>query len=42
MGFLVFLVIILVIEGFIFINVKISNLKYRAKQQVLRNTGISS
>lgn len=42
MGFLVFLVIILVIAGFIFINVTISNLKYRAKQQVLRNTGISS
>lgn len=37
-----FLLIILVIVGFIFISIKIDNLKYRAKQQVLKNTGISS
>lgn len=42
MEFIVFLVIILIFAGFIFINIKISNLKYRAKQQVLKNTGISS
>lgn len=42
MGFLVFLIIILLFAGFIFINVKISNLKYRAKQQILRNSGVSS
>lgn len=42
MGFFVLLVIILIIVGFIFINAKINNLKYRAKQQVLKNTGISS
>ena len=37
-----FLVIILLIVVFIFISIKINNLKYRVKQQVLRNTGISS
>lgn len=42
MGFLVLLVIILFFVGFIFINIKINNFKYRAKQQVLKNTGISS
>lgn len=42
MGFLILLVIILFFAGLIFINIKMSNLKYRAKQQVLRNTGISS
>lgn len=42
MGFLVFLVIVLFFAGLIFINIKINDLKYRAKQQVLRNTGISS
>ena len=36
------LVVILFFAGFIFITVKINDLKYRAKQQVLRNTGISS
>lgn len=42
MGFLFLLVIVLVIVGFIFINIKINNLKYRAGQQMLKNTGISS
>ncbi len=42
MGFLGFLIIVGVIALFIFINVKINNFKYRAKQQVLKNTGISS
>ena len=42
MGFLGFVIIVGVIALFIFINVKISNFKYRAKQQVLKNTGISS
>lgn len=42
MGFLVLLVIALFVAGLIFINIKISNLKERAKQQVLKNTGISS
>lgn len=42
MGFLGFIIIIGFFALFIFINVKISNLKYRAKQQVLKNTGISS
>ena len=42
---MVFLILLIVVAFFallIFINVKISNLKYRAKQQVLKNTGISS
>lgn len=42
MDFLIILIIILVIVGFIFISTKINNLKYRAKQQILKNTGISS
>lgn len=42
MGFLVLLVIALFVAGFIFINIKISNLKERTRQQILRNTGISS
>ena len=42
MGFIIFIVIALIFAGFIFINIKIGNLKYRAKQQVLKNTGISS
>lgn len=41
-GFLVILIVILLFAGFIFINIKINNLKYRAKQQVLKNTGLSS
>lgn len=42
MEFLFILVIIVVIGIFIFINMKINNLKYRAKQHVLKDTGISS
>lgn len=42
MGFLVLLIIVLFIVGFIFINIKISNLKYRAKQHILKDTGASS
>lgn len=42
MGFIMFIVIALIFVGFIFINIKIGDLKYRAKQQVLKNTGISS
>lgn len=42
MGFLVFLVVIAFVVVFIFINIKINGLKERAKQQILRNTGISS
>lgn len=42
MGFLLILVIILFFAGLIFVNIKINDFKYRAKQQVLRNTGVSS
>ena len=42
MGFIIFIVIALIFAGFIFINIKMENLKYRAKQQILKNTGISS
>ena len=42
MGFIIFIVIALIFAVFIFINIKIGNLKYRAKQQVLKNKGISS
>lgn len=42
MGVLFFLIIILFVAGLIFINIKINDFKYRAKQQVLKNTGISS
>lgn len=42
MGFLVFLVIVLLFVGFIFVNIKINNLKYRAKQHILKDTGASS
>lgn len=42
MGFLVFLIIVLLFVGFIFVNIKINNLKYRAKQHILKDTGISS
>lgn len=42
MGFIILLVIGLFFAGFIFISIKIHNLKYRAKQQLLKNTGISS
>ncbi len=42
MGVLIFFVFLVFIVGAIFINVKMSNLKYRASQQILKNTGISS
>lgn len=42
MGFVIFIVIALILAGFIFIRIKMNNLKYRAKQQMLKNTGISS
>lgn len=42
MGFLVILVIELLFVGFIFVSTKINNLKYRAKQHILKNTGLSS
>lgn len=42
MVFIFFLVIILFIGIFIFANMKINGLKYRAKQHILKNTGISS
>ena len=41
-GLLLFFGMFLVFVGFIFISVKINNLKYRAKQHILKNTGISS
>lgn len=42
MGFLIIIVIVLIFVGFIFINIKLGDLKHRATQQVLKNTGISS
>ena len=42
MSVLIFLIIVAVIALFIFINVKIGDLKYRAKQHILKNSGISS
>lgn len=42
MGIIFFLIIVLIIAGYIFINVKISNLKYRTKQHILKDSGISS
>lgn len=42
MGFIVILIIFSIIVGCMFISVKINNLKYRAGQQLLKNTGISS
>lgn len=41
MGFVLFLIIVLIFAGIIFINIKMSNLKYRAEQHVLKNTGVS-
>ena len=42
MGFIGFLIIALIFGGFIFISIKISNLKYRARQHILKDSGISS
>lgn len=40
--FFIVLIIVLGFVGFIFINIKLGDLKHRATQQVLKNTGISS
>jgi uncharacterized protein YneF (UPF0154 family) len=42
MGFLALLIIILVGAGILFFNIKMSNLKHRATQHILKDTGISS
>lgn len=42
MGFLILIIIILLIAAYIFLNSKISDFRYRAKQEVLKNTGFSS
>lgn len=39
MGFIIFILVIVVIT---FISIKLSNFKYRAKQEILKGTGISS
>ena len=36
------IIVLLILGVFIFVSIKINNLKYRAKQQILKNTGISS
>ena len=41
-GVIVIIILVAIFAGFIFLSTKINNLKYRAKQQVLKNTGISS
>ena len=41
-GLLIFLGMGVVFVGYIFINIKLSKLKYRAKQHILKNTGLSS
>lgn len=42
MAFIIIVIIILVFVGAIILNTKLGNLKYRAKQHVLKNTGLSS
>ena len=42
MGFLIIVVIIVAIVAMCFIRIKLSNLKYRAKQEILKDTGLSS
>lgn len=42
MGFIILLIIVLFFIGAVFINSKIGNLKYRAEQHILKDTGISS
>ena len=42
MGVILLLAVVLVFAGFMFIIIKIANLKYRAQQHILKNTGISS
>ena len=36
------IILIILVIGFIFVSTKLGNLKYRAKQQILKNSGISS
>lgn len=40
--FFLIIIILLGFIGFIFINIKLGDLKHRATQQILKNTGISS
>lgn len=40
--FLIVIIVILLIVGYIFISIKMNNLRYRAEQHVLKDTGISS
>lgn len=42
MGVIVIILLIALFVGYVYINSKISNLKYRAKQEMLKNTGFSS
>ena len=42
MGGIIFLLLVGVIVIYAVVSIKIGNLKYRAKQQILRNTGASS
>lgn len=42
MEFIVLLVIALIFAGIIFVCIKVNQLKYRASQQLLKNTGISA
>lgn len=42
MGFVIVLVVILLFAGFIFISIKLNNLRDRATQHILKNTGFSS
>ncbi len=41
-GIIILIIIVLGIVGFIFVSIKINNLKYRAKQHILKNSGLSS
>ena len=36
------IILIILVIAFVFASTKLGNLKYRAKQQVLKNTGLSS
>lgn len=42
MGFIILLIFLAFVVGLIFIIIKLNDLKYRATQQILKNTGISS
>lgn len=41
MGFFIFLIIVVILGGIIFIQIKISNLEHRATQHILKDTAIS-